>query len=250
MTIQSIKRAVAILRSFSEIRPEMGVTELAAIHAVHKSTVSRILATLEEEEIVTQNKETGKYRLGIGLVGLAGVALGQISVRGAAQPEMARLTHEVQETTILMVRDGLEAVTVEWFGSTQALRYVGWIGRRVPLYCTAAGRLMLAWLPSGVCETLLPPKLHPYTRQTISDRSALIQELACIKKQGWALVQEEFEEGFSSIAAPVQNHRGELVAALTIAMPSARLGQRDLPPLQNALQEAAIRISENLGYAY
>lgn len=250
MKIQSVQRAIAILRSFSEVRPELGVTELAAIHQVHKSTISRILSTLEEERMVIQDQDTGKYRLGVGLVGLAGVALGQISVRGAAQSEMARLTHDIQETTILMVRDGWEAVTVEWFGSTQALRYVGWIGRRVPLHCTAGGRVLLAWLPDPQIRSVLPAMLPRYTTHTTVELEAVADAIECVKLDGWALVQEEFEEGFSSLGAPIRDRRGDVVAALTIAVPSVRLSGANVPGLSQRLLAAAERISNNLGYEY
>lgn len=248
MTIQSVQRAVAILRSFSEIRPELGVTELATIHQVHKSTISRILTTLEEDGLVSQNKDTGKYRLGIGLVGLAGVALGQISVRGAAQTVMARLAHTAQETSVLMVRDGREAVTVEWFATTQALRYVAWIGRRVPLHCTAAGRILLAWLSPGQRDGVLPRTLRQYTESTITDRGRLGAVLNHIQASGWAIVREEFEEGFSSLGAPIRNHRGDVAAALTLAVPSARLTDENLPALREGLLAAAGQVSQNLGF--
>lgn len=250
MTIQSIQRAAAVLRSFSEIRPELGVTELAAIHNVHKSTISRILTTLESEGMVSQNPETGKYRLGIGLVGLAGVALGRISVRGAAQPIMSQLVHDIQETSILMVRDGREAVTVEWFGSTQALRYVGWIGRRVPLFCTAGGRILLAWQPFEKQVALMPFLPQKYTKSTVVDPQTLQNLLAEVKETQIAVVREEFEEGFSSLGAPIRDRHGRVTAALTIAVPSVRLTAENSPSLQEELRVASQNISAELGYGF
>ena len=142
--IQSLQRAVAILRSFTEAEPELGVLELSRRLDLHKSTVSRMIATLQSEGLIDQNLETGKYRLGVGLVSLAGVALGRLNARAAAQPHLANLVTISQETVNVTVLDGKECVNIDRAASPQPIQYIGWIGRRSPLHCTASGKIILA----------------------------------------------------------------------------------------------------------
>ncbi|MDH3499923.1 MAG: IclR family transcriptional regulator, partial [Acidimicrobiia bacterium] len=143
-THQSIERAIAILGVFTEHEPEIGVGEIARRLDLHKSTVSRILTTLLDESIVWHHPETGKYSLGMGLVELAGVALGQIDVRAAAMPHMEELGAALNETVTVSVLRGSEAVTVAHLPANQSIRHVAWIGRRIPLRATASGKVFLA----------------------------------------------------------------------------------------------------------
>ena len=123
--IQSVQRAVAVLRSFTEAEPELGVNELARRLELHKSTVSRMLTTLQHEGLVSQNPANGRYRLGLGLVSLAGVALGQLDVRGTAMPYMDGLVELSQETVNVTVQDGAECVNIARVPSPTPIRYVG-----------------------------------------------------------------------------------------------------------------------------
>lgn len=246
--VQSIQRAAVILRSFSEAEPEQSVTELSRQLKLHKSTVSRILSTLQAEGFVNQHPETGKYRLGVGLVSLAGVALGGLDVRGVAQPHLNRLVEVSEETVNVAVLDGHECVNIERVASPKPVRYVGWIGRRIPLHCTASGKVLLACLSKEERQPLLPTSLKQYTPQTITNKQDLETSLAQVCEQGFAVVHEEFEEGFSDIAAPVLNHAGETVGAIAISGPTFRLGNGRIESFIPPLLETTGRISADLGY--
>ncbi|MDX1612825.1 MAG: IclR family transcriptional regulator [Candidatus Promineifilaceae bacterium] len=248
MTIQSIDRAVAILRSFTESEPELGVTELARRLGLHKSTVSRILSTLQQQGLVSQNPDTNRYRLGLGLISLAGVALGSLDVRAVSQPYLNDLVIETQETVNVTVREGNECVNIERARSPQPIRYVGWIGRRMPLHCTAAGKVLVAFLPDPVRETSLSGPLAAYTDRTVTQPPALEAELAEICCRGYAIVHEEFEVGFSGIAAPIFNHAGSVVAAVSISGPTYRMGPGEIELFRGPLLETAARISKEMGY--
>ena len=176
-TVKSISRAVAVLRCFTEAEPERRVTGLAQQLNLHKSTVSRILATLQQEGLVSQDPETRKYRLGLGLISLAGVALGQLDVRGVAQPYLSDLVQKSQETVNVTVLEGNECVNVERARSPQPIRYVGWIGRRTPLHCTAAGKVLLAYLPPESRTDYLSLPLVSYTATTLTEWPALERSL-------------------------------------------------------------------------
>ena len=246
--IQSIQRAVAILRSFTEVEPELGVIELSHRLGLHKSTVSRILSTLQAEGLVGQNPETGKYRLGVGLISLAGVALGRLNARAAAQPYLTTLVEATLETVNVTIVDGRECVNIERAFSPQPIRYMGWIGRRTPLHCTASGKALLAYMPLAELNALLPSPLTKYTDKTVVDKRLLEASFSQICSQGYAIVHEEFEEGFSSIAAPIFNHQGQPVATISISGPTFRMGSGKIEAFIEPLKETAHKASTALGY--
>ena len=248
-TVQSIERAASIMRSFSEFEPELGVTELSRRLGLHKSTVSRILSALQREGFVGQNQATGKYRLGVGLISLAGVALGRVDVRAAAFDHLdalVRLTHEGAGVAML---DGNEAVIVLDAPSPQPVRYVNWIGRRLPLHCTASGKVLLSGMPPSGRWLANPQPLHRYTTNTITATKQLDEELADIAAKGYAVSIEEFELGYSAIAAPIHNHAGQVVGAVSLFGPSFRLPRTMLIEFSADLCAAAARISTGLGYS-
>jgi DNA-binding IclR family transcriptional regulator len=247
-TIQSIQRAAAILRSFTEATPELGVTALSRKVGLHKSTVSRILSTLQQEGLIDQNPETGAYRLGLGLISLAGVALGRLDVRGVAQPYLDALVEVSQETINVTVVDGRECVNIERVSSPRPIRYVGWIGRRTPLHCTASGKVLLAYMEPAEREAVLPLPLPRYTDKTITELDALAESLARVRQQGYAIVHEEFEEGFSGLAAPINNHTGKVVAALSISGPTYRMDPEEVKSCIDPLLQTARTISAEMGH--
>lgn len=246
--VQSIQRAAAILRSFTEAEPELGVSELSRRLGLHKSTVSRMVATLQAEGLVDQNLESGKYRLGIGLVSLAGVALGRLNARGVAQPHLADLVAASQETVNVTVLDGRECVNIERAASPQPIQYIGWIGRRSPLHCTASGKVILAHMMVEERTAVLPAPLKKYTAKTVTNFEELNRQLEHICQNRYAIVHEEFEEGFSSVAAPIYNHLGKLIATISISGPSYRLSDSIFAEFLPILLATCQKISAELGF--
>jgi DNA-binding IclR family transcriptional regulator len=246
--IQTIQRAAAILRCFTENDSELGVTLLSEQLKLHKSTVSRLLSSLQREGFVEQNPETGKYRLGLGLVSLAGIILERMDLRRVAQPYLRALAESAQETINVTVLDGDECVNVERIASSKPIQYVGWLGRRTPTHCTSTGKVLLAFLTPQERDAILPETLLPYTEKTIVDRSTLEQVLAQVREQGYAIVHEEFEEGLSAVAAPIWGHTGHVIATVSIAGPTYRMGPGQIERFVEPLKETARKISTNLGY--
>lgn len=247
-TVQSIERAIALLRCFTEIEPELRVTDLARRLDLHKSTVSRILASLQKGGLISKNPESGKYRLGLGLISLAGVALGRLDVRGVAQPHLNNLVAFTQETVNITVLEGQECVNIERARSPQPIRYEGWIGRRTPLHCTAAGKVLLAYLPDEERLVRLGLPLVKYTSRTVTDGQTLKENITQVHQQGYAIVHEEFEEGFSGIAAPVFNHEDQVVAAVSVSGPTYRMGPGTAENFIEPLLETSRTISAEMGY--
>ncbi len=247
-SIQTIRRAGIILRCLMESDTELGVNFISREVGIHKSTVSRLLSALGREGFVEQNPETGKWRLGLGLLELAGTVLERIDLRETALIPLRALVSQTQETINITVLDGNECVNVESIRSPKAIQYAGRLGRRTPLHCTSTGKVLLAFLRSEERDGLLPDRLLSCTKKSIVDRPSLERALEQVRGQGYAIAHEEFEEGLSSIAAPIRNHTGQVVATVSISGPSYRMGPGRIEEFVKPLLNAAIEISVNLGY--
>ena len=247
--IKSVERAIALLKAFDIDKPELGVTELSRVLGLHKSTVSRILATLERGGLVEQNPETGKYRLGVALIGLGALVVAHADVREIARPLLRRLAEETQETVNLAVLDGDEVINIEqMLPDKRQVKNIGWVGRRTPLHCVSTGKVLLAYLPEEEIERILAKGLSRRTDKTITDPGRLRKELVKIRQQGYATGLEELEEGLNAVAAPVRNHDGKVIAAVSVSGPSYRVSLENIPKLAKLTIRTAEEISRRLGF--
>lgn len=247
--VKSLRRAVAILRAFTIDTPELGVTEISNRVGLHKSTTFRLLSTLNSEGLVSQNPETGRYRLGVGLIELAGGVLAHADVRQVARRYMRLLAEQVGETINLAVLDRNGSVNLEQ--SVPRGRLVanhGWVGRRTPVHATSTGKVLLAWLESGNVTDLLANPLEAYTPNTITDIDTLQAELESVRDVGYAVGHEEYEVGLNAVAAPIWNHNGHVIAALSASGPSYRLPAESLEDVAKEVVRTAQAISADLGY--
>ncbi len=248
-TLKSVERAIAILKSFSLERPERGVTELSRELGVHKSTVSRLMTTLERGGLLNRNPQTERYRLGIELVGLAAQVTSFMDVRQVARPFLRGLAESCQETVNLAVWDAGEVVNLEQFvPPARQVKNIGWVGRRMCPHCTAAGKVLMAHLPPSELDEILRSDLERFTPHTITDPQILRRELLRAREQGCALAREELEEGLNAVAAPVFDYSGEVICAITVAGPAYRVTPELFPELASRLIETADQISKQLGY--
>ena len=248
--IKSVARAIEILTSFSWERPERGVNELARELGLHKSTVSRLMMTLECGGLLTRDLGTDRYRLGIDLIGLASQVISYLDVREIARPYLRELADTCQETVNLVVLDAGQVVNLEQFvPPARRVMNIGWIGRRMPPHCTAAGKVLLAHLPPEDVDRVLPAELERFTAHTITDRDQFHRELARTLEQGYAVVEEELEEGLNAIAAPSYDYQGEVPAAVSAAGPAYRVTRAQVPRLAEQLIETSSAISRRLGHS-
>jgi len=227
---------------------ELGVNAISRQVGIHKSTVSRLPSALSREGFVEQNPESGKWRLGLGLLGLAGAVLARIDLRKAALIPLRTLVSVTQETINMTVLDGKECVNVESIYSPKPIQYAGRLGRRTPLHCTSTGKVLLAYLSLEERKAVLPETLLACTKNTIVDRLSLEQVLERVREQGYAIAHGEFEEGLSAIAAPIRDHTGRVVATVSISGPTYRIGPGQIENFVVSLLDAAVQISANLGY--
>lgn len=239
-SVQSVDRAIAIL----EILAREGatrVTDLATELSVHKSTASRLVGALEQGGLVEQTGDRGRYRLGVGVVRLAGAATAQLDLARESRPICQRLAEEVGETVnIAVARDG-DVVNISQVRGPSAISGQSWAGARTPPHATSSGKVLLAF---GALE--VPDELDRYTPLTITDERRL--GLDEIVERGWAAAVEELEEGLNAVAAPIRNVDGTVVAAVSASGPSFRLTPQRLPEVGESVAEGAQEISQRLGY--
>lgn len=247
--VQSVERAIAVLKSFSIENPERGVGEISRELGLHKSTISRLMMTLERGGLLTRDPESKRYRLGISLIGLAAQVVSFMDVREVARPFLRRLADDCQESVNLVVLDGQEVVNLEQFiPPKRQVKNIGRPGRRMCPHCTAAGKVLLAHLGEGELDEILCAGLPKFTSNTIVDAGELRQELVQVRAQGYAAVTEELERGLNAIAAPVYDHTGQVVAAASVAGPAYRLPADILAHLAAQLKQVTAQISAQLGY--
>ena len=247
-TVSAVRHAVEVLTALSQTGGPLGVSALARLVGRHKSTVSRILATLEETSLVERDQATGQYRLGLGLVALAGPLLRNLDVRKVARPLLEELARSCGETASLSLWDGQAAVIVEQILGNRAIAHVALPGRRVPAHCTAAGKVLLAHCPKVEREAVFAEGLKSYTPHSVTEPDALRRELERLRRDGYALNDQEYEAESCGAASPVYDRHGEVVAAVTVAVPKHRFGAASRHILFEHVRRAAAEASRHLGY--
>ena len=239
-TVQSVDRAIAIL----EILARDGatrVTDLAVELDVHKSTAFRLLAALEQGGLVEQSGDRGRYRLGFGVVRLAGAATAQLDLSRESRPVCLRLAEAVGETVNIAVPQDGYTVNISQIRGPAAISGHNWVGQRTPSHATSSGKVLLAF---GALR--LPAELERYTPHTIASEAGLA--LDRVRERGWAATVEELEVGLNAVAAPIRGSDGSVVAAVSASGPSYRLTPHRLPEVGELLVEGAREISQRIGY--
>jgi IclR family transcriptional regulator, acetate operon repressor len=224
-TYQSAERALALLTSFDDSRLELGVSEMAQVIGVHKSTASRLAAALERAGLLARSGR--RYRLGLEVIRLGALALRGSDIVASMQPAMEKLSQQTGETVNLAVADGDDVLNVAEVPSTYILSCSGgWIGRRTRPHAVANGKVLMA---HGALP--VPGQLERYTEQTITSHEALQAELATIVELGYATAAAELEDGLVAVAAPVFDGTGRCVAALSVSGPAYRMQPEKLDEL-------------------
>jgi DNA-binding IclR family transcriptional regulator len=257
--VQSLERAIAILKSFSVAKPERGVGELSRELGLHKSTVSRLMSALERGGLLDRDPHTQRYRLGTHILVLAAQVAGFLDIQEVARPFLRALSVEFRESVNLVVLDlpplasgqSAQVVNLEQFVPlARQVKDIGRVGRRMSPHATAAGKVLLASLPADLLFEALPAHLQAFTPATITDRGRFLEELALVRQQGYGLVREELEEGLNAVAAPIYDHSGQVVAAVSVAGPAYRVTPETLPHLAERVVQVAGEISRRLGYSW
>ncbi|BDV44499.1 IclR family transcriptional regulator [Geotalea uraniireducens] len=249
--ILAVSHAFDLLEQFhDENIAELGVTDLARRLKLHKNNVFRLLATLEARGYVEQNRLTGNYRLGLKTLELRQTLIKQMALLPYAKPALEELVKECNETAyVAVLKDHLSTYLYGVEGRA-TVRVVSRLGSRLPAYCTAAGKVQLAFLSEQELERFFTRvELSPFTPNTITDREQFKAHLREIAAKGYAVDNEELEIGVRGVAAPIKDYRNAVVGAVIISGPAIRFTddhiRNDLVPLA---QKTAVSISVKLGY--
>ncbi|GAA1800031.1 IclR family transcriptional regulator [Planosporangium flavigriseum] len=245
--VQSVDRALSILEILAR-RREAGVTDIGKELGVHKSTAFRLLAVLETRGFVEQAEERGTYRLGFGIVRLAGAITAQLDLTRQSRPACERLAAELGETVNVAILDGHRAVNVTQVLGAASVASHNWVGKQTPLHATSSGKVLLAYASHGVRESVLGHALERFTESTVTDAGRLERELEEIKKLGWGSTAEEYELGLNAVAAPIRAADGSVVAALSISGPAYRLASDSFPEVAERVIAAADEVSARMGF--
>lgn len=245
--VQSVDRAISVLEILAR-RGEAGVSEVAAEIDVHKSTAFRLLGALEGRGLVEQAASRGKYRLGFGLIPLAGAVSDRLDVVRQGSEVCGRLAVELGETINVAVLQKHYAVNVDQARGPSTVSTHNWIGRLTPLHCTSSGKVLLAHLdPARRAALLAASGMERLTPRTVTSPDALDAELHRVREAGYAIAVEEYETGLNAAAAPVRDRSGDVVAALSVSGPAYRLDPTQLEQLLPPLTTAAAEISKRMG---
>lgn len=246
--VQSVDRAITVLEILAR-KGEAGVSEVAAEIEVHKSTAFRLLGALETRGLVEQSADRGKYRLGFGLIPLAGAVTDNLDVIRQGRDVCAELAAEAGETVNVAVLQEHWAVNVDQVRGPSTVATHNWIGKLTPLHCTSSGKVLLAAESPARREALLAASgMRAYTPRTLVEYDRLDAELEIIGLRGHATSVEEYEVGLNAVAAPVLDRTGVVIAAVSVSGPSYRLEEDRLETLLGPLVSGTLEISRRMGW--
>lgn len=241
LTVRAVERALDILLCFTA-STELGLTEIAGKVSLHKSTVHRLLASLEAKGFVARDPSTEKYRLGLRIWELSANLSQSDDPAILLLPEMERLRDALGETVSLYLRDGRERIRIQAVQSPQAIRRVAPVGVRLPLYVGASSKVLIAFAEPEVQQDILDDPGWP----AAIDRRQYIEQLDDIRRTGYATSVEEREAGAAAVSAPIFNRSQRLIAALSVSGPSNRFTVEEMRAQAPLIMEAAHRMGTML----
>ena len=246
--ITALQRGLHLLNLFAANEKGLYATQIAKLSGLPVSTVHRFLANLKSSGFLNCDSN-GAYQLGIACVSLGQAARGQLDVRRVSLPHLQELNRRTRETVHLTVRHALSAVYVEKLDSPEPLRIHSRIGAAVPLYCTAVGKVLLAYMPEAELDKILDQlEMKRLTENTVGNLQELQTELQRVRKNGYAYDLEEHEAHIRCIAAPIWDHTGAVNSSLSVTGPAVRMSNARLRQIAPLILEIGRKISKELGY--
>ncbi len=246
--LSSVATALLLLKAFSPEEPEMGITTLAKRLSLANSTVHRLASTLVSEGFLEKNPENGRYRLGLSLFSLGTMVRRRMDVSNQGRPYLEILRESANETVYLAVLNQADVVYLYNMESAQAIRARSYIGERKPAFCTSEGRAILAFSGEPLVGGLLKAGLVARTSKTDTNPESFLQTLQAVRRNGYAVDNEESEEGMCGLAAPIRAANGSVVAAVGLGVPVQRMTKKAMRIFIAQVTKAAGDISTRLGY--
>lgn len=250
-SIRAVERALDVLQCFSTQTPELNMTQISERVGMHKSTVHRLLATLEKRRFVKRDPVSGLYRPGIRFLQLAYLTQENNDYRRIALPFMQRLCAQYMENVNLAELDGVDVVYTEIVEGSQRIKLAASPGQRLPAFCTASGKAILAFLPDETIGKILDAGIVAHTKCTYTAKDAILKDFHQANKSGFAVSEQEFEEGINAVAAPILDLEKHPVASISVAGPAYRLTavkMREIGPVvRQTADEISIEIQRTAG---
>ncbi|HAJ31878.1 MAG TPA: hypothetical protein DCK79_00645 [Candidatus Atribacteria bacterium] len=250
--MNSIEKSIKILNYLSKTKRSVGITELSSKLFFPKSTVHRILNSLLSYSLVSQEKETSKYNLGLKILEYSNSFYNSFDFRQIAKPILKKICIETGLTTSLTAWYNGHSICIDSVTPSQKLNthhlFIE-IGKKMPFHCTASAKILLAYQTSEEIKRIINENpLQKYTPRTIIDPKKLEEHLSKIRKNGFAICDEELEEGIKAISAPVRNINGKVIASITITGLSKRISNNNIEKLIKILVNSTQGLSKMLGY--
>lgn len=247
--VQALDRAFAVLDLLGESDTPLGLAQVASSLQLHKSTAHRFLMVLERHRMV-ERTSNGKFRLGLRLFDFGNRAIEQYDLRERAQPHLRRLVAETEETAHLCILEGAHVIYIDKIEPARSVRMITRIGSSNPVHCTSVGKAILAFLPEDrVTDILRRTRFERFTHRTIATPEALRVEIEKTHRRGYAVDDEELEEGLRCIAVPLLDAQRQPVAAISVSGPSFRVTAHKLPSIANHLLHCVRAISMDMGFS-
>jgi IclR family transcriptional regulator, KDG regulon repressor len=247
--LSSVKNALRILNSFSMEEPEKKISDISVSLGLNKSTVSRTMATLASEGFVYKDPDSKKYRLGFSILTLSGIINSNMDIYRESQPILIKLVESIGETAHVSIFDHLEVVYLQKVECNHPVRFLTHVGKRNPAYCTSSGKVFLAFSKDDVVEEIIEQGLKKYTKNTITDPEKLKEHLKEVRERGYSYSIEEFSEGVVTIAAPIYDYNGKVIASLSVVGPKQRISRDKILFFAKKVISSSQEISRNMGYS-
>ncbi len=247
--LKALDKSLAILEILFQENSPLSIAELSKRLGIYPSTIHRILDTLRYWGYVEQDPHTQKYQLGLKVLELGMTKLQGMELIKEAASYLKELQNQSNETVHLAILEEGEVLYLDKEESSQSIRMVSRVGRRVPTHCTALGKVLLAYLDQEEQEKVIKEKgLSRFTENTITNKKKLREELSKVRGQGFAEDREEHEKDVRCLATPIKDHRGTVIAAVSFSVPAFRMNTSKKRKLKEILLQAGEDISKRLGY--
>ena len=248
MKVQSLDRAFDILELLSKEQHGLNLTEIGNRLDLHKSTVYRLLQALKERGYIEKTGQ-GSYRLGMEFIELSSLYLNNLELKTEAQPILRELSSLSGNTAFLATLQDNEVVYIDKMETHNSLRKYSIIGQRAPLYCTALGKSMLTGKTEEQIRRLYEDReLEAFTDSTITSLDALVEEIETVRRRGFSVDDEEYEQGLRCIGAPIRDYRAEIIGAVSTSGYASVITRERVDEIAGYVMKAGRHISERMGY--
>jgi IclR family transcriptional regulator, KDG regulon repressor len=248
-SVRAVDRALDILLCFTREEPARSLTQIAESVHMSKTTVHRLLTTLEIKRFITRDKLTGLYRLGFRFIEMAALVLQDVELHRWAYPYLQRLSAEFGETIDLSILDGSHVIYLEVIESSQRVKLAAAVGQRLPAIFTASGKALLAYLPEDQIKKIISENIAESRNHTDTPVFEMLADLKATAERGYAIAEQEYEDAINAVAAPIFGAERYPIASVAIVGPSFRLTKDRLPNLGESLCKITREISNEVGVA-